>query len=81
MMRLQTLTLVHAVWAPLPLYLNVFVGIVRAFLNIPTLNALAPTQNEPPFKLSQFVVLTIFVVLAIVAAIRFRSELAPLETA
>jgi hypothetical protein len=35
---------------------------------------LAPTQTEPPFKLTQLVVLAPFVLLGIVAAIRFRPE-------
>jgi hypothetical protein len=35
---------------------------------------MAPTQSEPPFKLTQLVVLALFVVLTFVAAIRFRRE-------
>ncbi len=38
------------------------------------LKAMAPTQSEPPFKLTQLVVLALFVVLTFVAAIRFRPE-------
>jgi len=40
----------------------------QAFLKIPALKDLAPTQTEPPFKLTQLVVLSLFVVLGIVAA-------------
>jgi hypothetical protein len=40
----------------------------------PALTAMAPTQSEPPFKLTQLVVLALFVVLTFVAAIRFRPE-------
>jgi hypothetical protein len=65
---------VYVVSAVLALYLNVFVGVVQSFLKIPALNALAPKQTEPPFVISQGVVLVFFVVLAITAAIRFRSE-------
>ncbi len=68
---------VYVVGAVLAFYLNVFVGIVQAFLKIPALNALAPTQTEPPFKLTQLVLLAIFVALAVVAAIRFRNEPGP----
>lgn len=64
--------------AALALYLNVFVGVVQAFLKIPALKALAPEQTEPPFVVSQGIVLVLFVVLAIVAAIRFRAESVPL---
>jgi len=60
--------------AVIALYFNVFVGIVQAFEKIPALNALAPTQTEPPFKLTQLVVLVLFVLITIVAAIRFRPE-------
>jgi len=65
---------VYVLTATLALYLNVFVGVVQSFLKIPALRALAPKQTEPPFVVSQGVVLLLFVVLAIVAAVRFRSE-------
>jgi hypothetical protein len=65
---------IYVVGAMIALYLNVFVGIVQAFEKIPALKAMAPTQTEPPFKFTQFVVLGLFVVLAIVAAIGFRDE-------
>ncbi len=54
------------------LYLNVFVAIVQAFLKVPALKAMAPTQSEPPFLFAQLIAMAVFVVLAIVAAIRFR---------
>jgi hypothetical protein len=41
---------------------------------VPALKAMAPTQTEPPFKLTQLVVLALFIVLTVVAAIRFRPE-------
>lgn len=65
---------IYVIGAMIALYLNVFVGVVQAFQKIPALNVLAPTQNEPPFKLTQLVVLALFVVLTIVAVIRFRPE-------
>jgi uncharacterized membrane protein SirB2 len=36
------------------------------------LNALAPTQGEPPFLIAQIVVLIIFIVLGYLAVRRFR---------
>jgi len=63
---------IYAVGAVLALYFNVFVGIVQSFEKIPALNAMAPTQTEQPFKLTQLSVLGLFVVLGFVAAIRFR---------
>ncbi|SRR6266540_4548887 len=61
----------------LALYLNVFVLVVQSFLKIPALKEIAPTQNEPPFKLTQLVVLVAFIALGIFAAIRFRREPTP----
>ena len=65
---------IYVVTAVIALYLNVFVAVVQAFLKVPALHAMAPTQTEPPFKLTQLVVLALFIVLGIVAAIRFRPE-------
>jgi hypothetical protein len=65
---------IYVVTALLAFYLNVFVGVVQAFLKVPALHAMAPTQTEPPFKLTQLVVLSLFVLLGIIAAIRFRPE-------
>jgi hypothetical protein len=56
---------IYVVGAATALYLNVFVLIVQAFLKVPLLNALAPTQTEPPFLITQVVVLAIFVVLTV----------------
>jgi hypothetical protein len=65
---------VYVITAVIALYLNVFVGVVQSFLKVPALKALAPRQTEPPFVVSQGVVLVAFIVLAIVAASRFRGE-------
>jgi hypothetical protein len=65
---------VYAIGAVVALYLNVFVLVVQAFLKSPTLNALAPTQSEPPFLVAQLVVLMLFVGLGIVAARRFKHQ-------
>jgi hypothetical protein len=65
---------IYVLGAVVALYLNVFVLIVQAFMKVPGLNALAPTQSEPPFLVTQVVVLVIFFLLGIVAALRFRNE-------
>jgi hypothetical protein len=54
------------------LYLNVFVLVVQSFVKVSALNALAPMQNEPPFAITQLVVLTIFILIALIAVIKFR---------
>src|SRR2546423_11843742 len=53
---------------------NLFVLIVQSFEKIPALHALAPTQTESPFKLTQLVVLTLSALLCTIAVIRFRPE-------
>jgi hypothetical protein len=58
--------------AVLALYLNVFVLVVQSFLKVPALNRLAPTQSEPPFAVSQLIVLALFVVLGVRAVKRFH---------
>lgn len=45
------------------LYLLVFVGVAQAFAKIAALQALAPTQSEPPFAIAQGIVLVVFVLL------------------
>jgi len=63
--------------AVLALYLNVFVGVVQAFEKVPFLSRLAPTQSEAPFLVAQLSVMAIFVVLGILAAMRFRPATRP----
>jgi hypothetical protein len=64
----------YAITAVIALYFNVFVLIVQAFMKVPALQAMAPTQSEPPFIIAQFACLVLFVVLGILAAIRFRGD-------
>jgi hypothetical protein len=63
---------IYVVTAAVALYLNVFVGLVQTFLKVPAVNALAPTQSEPPFLIAQGVVLLLFIVLAVVALRSFH---------
>jgi hypothetical protein len=65
---------IYVIGAVICLYFNLFVLVVQLFEKVPALHAIAPTQTEPPFKITQLVVLLIFVVLAIAATIRFRIE-------
>jgi len=64
----------YVVCAAVALYLNVFVAVVQAFLKVPALQAMAPTQTEPPFLVAQTLVLLVFVGLTILAAKRFHTE-------
>ena len=55
-------------------YLNVFVGIVQAFQKLPLLRALAPTQSEPPFAITQLGVFLLFIALSALAVRKFHPE-------
>ena len=65
---------VYVIGAGIALYLNVFVLIVQLFQKVPALKALAPTQSEPPFALTQGAALAVFAALIIAALIRFHPE-------
>ncbi len=65
---------IYILSAVICLYFNLFVLVVQSFEKIPALHALAPTQTESPFKLTQLVVLMCSALLCIVALIRFRPE-------
>jgi hypothetical protein len=69
-----TWRLVYVVTAVIALYLNVLVLIVQSFQKVPALQALAPTQSEPPFAVAQLGALVAFLVLGVVAAKRFREH-------
>jgi hypothetical protein len=61
----------YVITAVLALYLNVFVLIAQLFMKVPALEAMAPTQSEPPFLAAQVVCLALFVVLGTLAVKRF----------
>jgi uncharacterized membrane protein len=63
---------IYVVTAIVALYFNVFVVVVQSFIKVGALNALAPTQSEPPFMITQAAVLAIFVLIGIGALICFR---------
>jgi hypothetical protein len=63
---------IYVVTAVATLYLDCFVAVFQAFLKVPSIHALAPTQSEPPFAIAQGIVLVIFVVLGFFAVQRFH---------
>ena len=63
---------IYVTTAVASLYLNVFVLVAQSFMKVSGLNALAPTQSEPPFAITQGVVLVIFIIIAFIAVVRFR---------
>jgi hypothetical protein len=62
----------YVISAVAALYFNVFVLVVQLFRRVPALNALAPTQSEPPFAVTQLVVLLMFVALGVATVRRSR---------
>jgi hypothetical protein len=67
----------YVITAMIAFYLNVFVLVLQLFKRVPVLHVLAPTQSEKPFKVTQIAVLTIFVVVSVLATIRFRAAEQP----
>jgi hypothetical protein len=63
----------YVVTAVVAIYLNVFVLVVQLFAKTPALAQLAPTQQEPPFALTQALVLGLFVWLGWAAVRGFRA--------
>ncbi len=63
---------IYVIAAVVSLYLNVFVLVAQSFMKIPALNALAPTQSEPPFAITQAVVLIVFILIGVIAVVKFR---------
>jgi phosphoglycerol transferase MdoB-like AlkP superfamily enzyme len=68
---------IYVVTAVVALWFNVFVLIAQSFQKIAALHALAPTQAEPPFLIAQGVTLAAFLVLGIMAALKFRPDALP----
>jgi hypothetical protein len=64
--------LIFIVGAWIALYLNCVVAVIQFFQKFSFLQPLAPTQTEPPFLITQAVMLAIFVIVGITAGIRFR---------
>jgi len=64
----------YVITAVAALYLNVFVLVVQLFAKTPALAQLAPTQQEPPFTVTQGLVLALFIGLGWAALRGFRLE-------
>jgi hypothetical protein len=65
---------VYVITAVIALYLNFLVLIVQSFQKVPALKALAPTQSESPFVITQLIALAAFLALGLLAAVRFREQ-------
>jgi hypothetical protein len=58
-------------------YFNFAVLIIQSFQKLPFLQALAPTQAEPPFLVTHLIALVLFIALAAVSIIRFCPKSVP----
>jgi hypothetical protein len=65
---------IYVVGTVLVLYLNFFILNVQLFRRIPALIVAAPKQTEPPFVLTQLLVLVLFAWLGFAAFRRFRPQ-------
>jgi hypothetical protein len=65
---------IYVVGSVVVLYLNFFILIVQLFRRTPALLVAAPKQTEPPFVLTQLLVLALFVWLGFAAFRRFRPQ-------
>jgi hypothetical protein len=65
---------IYVVGTVLVLYLNFFILLVQLFRRIPALIVSAPKQTEPPFVLTQLLVLALFAWLGVAAFRRFRPQ-------
>ncbi len=64
----------YVISAVIALYFNVFVLVVQSFEKVPALHALAPTQKEAPFAVTQLLLLVLFVIAGVMAVKRFRPD-------
>ena len=67
---------IYVLMAAIALWFNVFVLIVQSFQKIGFLQALAPTQSEPPFMLAQGAALVLTAALGALAARKFHPMVA-----
>ena len=62
----------YAGTAVFALYLNCFVAVVQSFNKFPYLHMFAPTGAEPPFAVTQGLVLVVLLILGVAAVRRYR---------
>ncbi len=63
---------VYVVTSMLALWFNVFVLIAQSFQKVALLNVYAPTGTEPPFAITQGVMLAFFILVIVAAVRKFR---------
>ena len=63
----------YAIGVVVATYFNVFVLVTQLFRKTPALIVAAPTQSEPPFALTQLIVVALFVWMGVAAVRGFRA--------
>jgi hypothetical protein len=66
----------YVITAVIALWLNCFVLVAQLFEKVPSLHVLAPKGSEPPFLISQVIVMVVFIGLGYAAVKGFREPLA-----
>ena len=61
-----------AITTVITLYFNVFILVIQLFRKVPALQAVTPTQSEPPFQVAQSLVFVAFAAMAIRAVMKTR---------
>jgi hypothetical protein len=83
--NITTFTLIHVriyvIGIVATLYMNVFVLFAQLFRRIPALIVSAPTQKEPPFLVTQLIVLALFIWLGRAASRGFSAQSAAMAEA
>ncbi len=64
----------YVISSVIALYFNVFVLVAQLFEKVPGLHVLAPNGSEPPFAITQVLVMLIFIVLGVFAVKGFRDR-------
>ncbi len=64
----------YVITATVALYLNCFVLVAQLFAKVPSLHALAPKGSEPPFAVTQVVLMIAFIVIGIFAVKGYKEQ-------
>ena len=64
----------YVITATVALYLNCFVLVAQLFMKVPSLHALAPKGSEPPFAVTQVLLMIAFIAIGILAVKGYKEQ-------